>query len=149
MQPKQDPDFGLVGLGVVRRNFVRNMASPGCSGASYQDGLAVSSPDVCPMKNDETLFMRANPIEAAWRLMPALKGWTQSKPRDFPNYVAGSWHPKEAQTPLAQGPHWLLPPELANRAKSKPNLESAPTCENRLPFIRRTRLNSEKAAFRH
>jgi glucose-6-phosphate 1-dehydrogenase len=47
------------------------------------------------MNNDPTLFMRADQIEAAWRLlMPLLEVWANSPPRNFPNYAAGTWGPK-------------------------------------------------------
>jgi glucose-6-phosphate 1-dehydrogenase len=35
--------------------------------------------------------------EAAWvLLMPVLEVWANNRPRNFPNYAAGSWGPKEA-----------------------------------------------------
>ena len=49
------------------------------------------------MNNDPTLFMRADQVEAAWRLlMPVLEVWANDPARDFPNYAAGSWGPKAA-----------------------------------------------------
>jgi glucose-6-phosphate 1-dehydrogenase len=49
------------------------------------------------MRNDATLFMRAEFIEAAWQLlMPILDVWANHPARDFPNYAAGSWGPKAA-----------------------------------------------------
>lgn len=63
------------------------------------------------MKNDATLFMREDQVEAAWSiLMPVLKFWTENKPADFPNYSAGSWGPKEADNLVEQlGHKWILP----------------------------------------
>ncbi len=50
------------------------------------------------MKNDATLFMRADQVEAAWRLlMPVLEVWAVAPPSDFPNYAAGTWGPEAAQ----------------------------------------------------
>ena len=41
---------------------------------------------------DETLFMRADQVEAAWEaLMPVLDAWATPPPDGFPNYPAGSW----------------------------------------------------------
>jgi glucose-6-phosphate 1-dehydrogenase len=65
------------------------------------------------MKNDATLFMRADQVEAAWRLLtPVLNAWAVAQPGDFPNYAAGSWGPEEAQGLLAKGHSWPLPTEL-------------------------------------
>jgi len=37
------------------------------------------------MKNDATLFMRADQVEAAWRLlMPVFEVWAVAPPSDFP-----------------------------------------------------------------
>jgi glucose-6-phosphate 1-dehydrogenase len=81
---------------------------------TYQDGFAVPSPNAYEtllgdvMNNDPTLFMRADQVEAAWRLlMPVLEAWTESRPRHFPNYAAGSWGPKAARELLAcEGHAW-------------------------------------------
>ena len=81
---------------------------------TYQDSFAVPSPDAYEtllwdvLKNDPTLFMRADQVEAAWQiLMPVLDVWAKSTPRNFPNYAAGSWGPKAADELLArQGHAW-------------------------------------------
>ena len=73
------------------------------------------------MKNDATLFMRADQVEAAWRLlMPVLDVWTAAPPSDFPNYAAGTWGPEAAQGLLAQQGHsWALPMESVGRRTKK------------------------------
>jgi len=60
------------------------------------------------MIGDATLFQRADMIEAAWRATtPILDVWKALPPRDFPNYPAGSWGPKEASALLARdGREW-------------------------------------------
>jgi glucose-6-phosphate 1-dehydrogenase len=70
------------------------------------------------MNNDATLFMRADQVEAAWRLlMPVLEVWKTSVPSDFPNYAAGTWGPDAAQGLLArQGHSWSLPIDFAGRS---------------------------------
>jgi glucose-6-phosphate 1-dehydrogenase len=71
------------------------------------------------MKNDATLFMRADQVEAAWQLlMPVLETWQVSPPSDFPNYAAGTWGPEEAQRLLAQGHTWPLPTKLVPKSKN-------------------------------
>ena len=72
------------------------------------------------MKENATLFMRADQVEAAWRLlMPVLDVWAVAPPSDFPNYAAGAWGPEEAQGLLAQGHNWPLPTELVEQCKKK------------------------------
>jgi glucose-6-phosphate 1-dehydrogenase len=83
---------------------------------NYQDSFAVPSPEAYEtllwdiMKNDATLFMRADQIEAAWQiLMPVLEAWKKSTPGNFPNYAAGSWGPKAADELLAREGHAWRP----------------------------------------
>ena len=58
------------------------------------------------MNNDPTLFMREDQIEAAWGfLMPVLEEWANSRPRNFPNYAAGSWGPKAADKLIRRDGH--------------------------------------------
>ena len=49
------------------------------------------------MLGDATLFRRADMVEAGWGVVePFLDVWKALPPRDFPNYPAGSWGPKDA-----------------------------------------------------
>ena len=93
---------------------------------NYQTAFAVQSPDAYEtllwdvMKDDATLFMRADQVEAAWRLlMPVLEVWAEAPPSDFPNYAAGTWGPEDAQGLLGQGHSWPLPTELRSRKTKK------------------------------
>jgi glucose-6-phosphate 1-dehydrogenase len=84
---------------------------------NYQDAFEVRSPDAYEtllldiMKNDLTLFMRADQVEIAWKLwMPIIEMWKTSPPGDFPNYEAGTWGPEASNILLAQNGHsWPLP----------------------------------------
>jgi glucose-6-phosphate 1-dehydrogenase len=60
------------------------------------------------MLGDQTLFQRADMIELAWEIIqPILDVWKALPPRDFPNYPAGSWGPKESDGLLAHdGRKW-------------------------------------------
>jgi glucose-6-phosphate 1-dehydrogenase len=50
------------------------------------------------MIGDATLFQRADMVEAGWSVVePVLDVWKALPARAFPNYVAGSWGPKEAE----------------------------------------------------
>jgi glucose-6-phosphate 1-dehydrogenase len=49
------------------------------------------------MIGDQTLFQRADMVEAGWGVIdPVLDVWKALPPRRFPNYCAGTWGPKEA-----------------------------------------------------
>jgi glucose-6-phosphate 1-dehydrogenase len=60
------------------------------------------------MIGDQTLFQRADMVEAGWCVVsPALDVWKALPPRNFPNYAAGTWGPKEADELLERdGRHW-------------------------------------------
>jgi glucose-6-phosphate 1-dehydrogenase len=60
------------------------------------------------MIGDATLFQRADMVEAGWCVVsPALDVWKALPPRNFPNYSAGSWGPREADELLERdGRHW-------------------------------------------
>ncbi len=83
---------------------------------TYEGSFSVPSPDAYEtllwdvMRNDPTLFMRADQVEAAWRvLMPVLEVWAESSPRHFPNYAAGSCGPRAADELLAHEGHAWRP----------------------------------------
>jgi glucose-6-phosphate 1-dehydrogenase len=94
---------------------------------NYRGSFVAPSPDAYEtllwdvMKNDATLFMRADQVEAAWRLlMPVLEVWKATPPGDFPNYVAGDWGPEATQGLLVQQSHrWSLPTELVSSLRKK------------------------------
>jgi glucose-6-phosphate 1-dehydrogenase len=88
---------------------------------SYKEAFQVETPaayetllwDV--MVGDATLFMRADQVEAAWKLvMPILDVWAQNPAVDFPNYPAGSWGPESADLLVAGDGHNWLTPTLTN-----------------------------------
>ncbi len=60
------------------------------------------------MIGDQTLFQRADMVEAGWCVVsPVLDVWKALPPRNFPNYAAGTWGPKEADDLLERdGRHW-------------------------------------------
>jgi len=48
------------------------------------------------MEGDRALFLRADEVEQAWKVVdPILKAWADD-PGEIPLYRAGSWGPKEA-----------------------------------------------------
>ncbi|MEA3413827.1 MAG: glucose-6-phosphate dehydrogenase [Pseudomonadota bacterium] len=58
---------------------------------------------------DATLFKRADNIETGWSLVqPIIDVWQALPPREFPNYVSGTWGPTAADELLARdGRHWI------------------------------------------
>jgi glucose-6-phosphate 1-dehydrogenase len=99
----------------------------------YRESFAAPSPDAYEtllwdvMRNDATLFMRADQVEAAWGLlMPVLEVWKRTPPSDFPNYAAGTWGPEDTQGLLArQGHRWPLPTDLATGGRKRRGPASA------------------------
>lgn len=87
---------------------------------NYRDTFRRRSPEAYEtllwdvMKNDATLFMRADQVEAAWKVLtPVLEVWKETPPIDFPNYAAGAWGPEATQSLLIQPQHrWPLPLNL-------------------------------------
>ena len=61
------------------------------------------------MLGDATLFMRADQVESAWKVVaPVLDAWDSTKPSNFPNYSSGCWGPKNAEALITQdGRSWL------------------------------------------
>ena len=64
------------------------------------------------MAGDATLFRRADMVEAGWEaVQPILDVWRALPPRNFPNYAAGSWGPKEADELIERdGRRWSTGP---------------------------------------
>jgi len=62
------------------------------------------------MIGDPTLFQRADMVEAGWRVVaPLLDVWKALPPREFPNYAAGTWGPKDADYMLErEGRQWRV-----------------------------------------
>ena len=77
------------------------------------------------IEGNPTLFMRADQVEAAWRIIqPILDVWKTRQPVDFPNYAPGSWGPEDAEALIAKdGHHWAtLPEEKKESAKLTENI---------------------------
>ncbi|HEY6062365.1 MAG TPA: glucose-6-phosphate dehydrogenase [Chitinophagaceae bacterium] len=68
------------------------------------------------ISGNQTLFMRADQVEAAWKvIMPIVNAWQNRLPVDFPNYAPGSWGPEDAEALIAKdGHHWTTLPSETN-----------------------------------
>ena len=85
---------------------------------NYQDAYDGEEPEAYEtllfdvMEGDATLFMRADQVEAAWKiLMPVIEVWEERIPSDFPNYAPDSWGPEDAEALIARDGHnWIMKP---------------------------------------
>lgn len=85
---------------------------------NYDDVTATETPEAYEtlllevMSGDQTLFMRADQVEAAWEIiMPILNSWESRKSLNFPNYAADSNGPETAEALIARdGFHWFSLP---------------------------------------
>jgi glucose-6-phosphate 1-dehydrogenase len=64
------------------------------------------------IEGNPTLFMRADQVEAAWKVItPIVETWQKRQPVDFPNYTPGSWGPEDSEALIASdGHHWVTIP---------------------------------------
>jgi glucose-6-phosphate 1-dehydrogenase len=84
---------------------------------SYEEAFGSSPPEAYEalledtIEGDSTLFTRHDWVELAWALVdPIIQVWNLSKPRNFSNYEAGSWGPKEADELMQRdGRRWRRP----------------------------------------
>ena len=84
---------------------------------NYGTSFGASSPEAYErllrdvMSGDQTLFMRADEVEAAWGLItPILEHWATHRVKKIPLYKAGTWGPQEADALLtADGHSWRRP----------------------------------------
>jgi glucose-6-phosphate 1-dehydrogenase len=88
---------------------------------SYEDAYKGEEPEAYEtllydvMDGDATLFMRADQVEAAWKVvMPILEVCSARKPLNFPNYSPYSWGPEDAEALIARDGHnWISMPAKA------------------------------------
>jgi glucose-6-phosphate 1-dehydrogenase len=92
----------IMDLGLVKMDFDYSRDF----GASHSTGYERLLYDC--MEGDATLFQRADMVEAGWNIVQAvLDVWKALPGRNFPNYAAGSWGPKDADELLRRdGREW-------------------------------------------
>ena len=113
------PDEGIVLRFQAKQPGTKLSLKPVDMRFNYKESFSISLPDAYEtllwdvMKNDATLFMRADQVEAAWQIiMPILDAWAVKPPVDFPNYISGTWGPEAADNLLLPGHQWPLPTVL-------------------------------------
>lgn len=85
---------------------------------SYKDAYEGQEPEAYEtllldvMEGEATLFMRADQVEASWKvIMPIQEAWQTRIPVDFPNYAPDSWGPEDAEALIARDGHnWITLP---------------------------------------
>ena len=80
---------------------------------SYEDTFHEQEPEAYEtlledvIEGNQTLFMRADQVEAAWEVItPLLEAWQKRPPVDFPNYGPDSWGPEDADALIARDGHF-------------------------------------------
>jgi len=116
------PDEGIVLRFQAKQPGTKLLLKPVTMRFNYEESFSIPIPDAYEtllwdvMNNDATLFMRADQVGAAWKIiMPILDEWSGKPPLDFPNYAAGTWGPEEAKGLFNPGHHWPLPTELSEK----------------------------------
>jgi glucose-6-phosphate 1-dehydrogenase len=111
------PDEGVSLTFEVKPPGSDMVVSPLSLDFNYKEAFGSSPPEAYEalledcIEGDSTLFTRHDWVEAAWSLMdPIIQVWNLSKPKNFPNYEAGSWGPKEADEFVQRdGRRWRRP----------------------------------------
>jgi glucose-6-phosphate 1-dehydrogenase len=69
------------------------------------------------IEGNPTLFMRADQVEAAWKVIaPIMEAWQKRPAVDFPNYTPGTWGPEDAEALIAKdGNHWVTLPSKSSK----------------------------------
>jgi len=94
---------------------------------NYEDSYTTGTPEAYEtllldvFQGDATLFMRADQVEAAWKiLMPIIDTWNANSSPNFPNYAAGSHGPEDAEALIAKDGHnWIVMPIEKNKNGSE------------------------------
>ncbi len=110
------PDEGIVLRFQAKRPGPSMLLQPVTMRFDYEDAFdtppeAYETLLLDAIRGDATLFMRADQVEEAWKVVqPVLDSWAATPPAEFPNYAAGTWGPAAADRMLARdGRSWIEP----------------------------------------
>jgi glucose-6-phosphate 1-dehydrogenase len=111
------PEEGIITRIQAKQPGTRLLLGPVDMQFRYQDAFSTAPPEAYEtllldvIRGDATLFMRADQVECAWKIVaPVLEAWESMPPGDFPDYPAGSWGPESANLLIAREGHsWLQP----------------------------------------
>jgi glucose-6-phosphate 1-dehydrogenase len=102
----------------AKRPGLEMLMSPVDMQYEYSESYTSSTPEAYEtllldiMEGDSTLFMRADQVEAAWKIvMPIIEQWEKNPSTSFPNYAAGMTGPEDAEALIARDGHnWFVTP---------------------------------------
>lgn len=113
-----NPHMGVQLRFQAKRPGLKMLLNPVDMVFNYADTYSSGTPEAYEtllldiFRGDATLFMRADQVEAAWKLlMPVLNVWNANTAPVFPNYEAGTNGPEDANAMIARDGHnWLVTP---------------------------------------
>lgn len=115
------PDMGITVRFQAKRPGINPIVNPVEMIFDYQQAYDVEPPEAYEallldaMAGNAALFMRADQVEEAWRVvMPVLEHWGKNADLSLPQYNAGSWGPEEADALLRQEGHSWINPRATN-----------------------------------
>jgi glucose-6-phosphate 1-dehydrogenase len=119
------PDEGIVLRFQAKQPGVTLRLSPQEMHFCYADAFPTPAPEAYEtllldvMRGDATLFMRADQVESAWKVVaPVLESWGSVPLSDSAYYPSGSWGPESAEALIAQdGRSWLGPALVVKDSK--------------------------------
>jgi glucose-6-phosphate 1-dehydrogenase len=102
------PDEGITVKFGAKKPAAQMQMTPVEAEFYYRTAFGAATPEAYTtllldaMRGDATLFTRGDEVEAEWRIItPIEEAWAQLPPPSFPNYVAGTSGPPEADTLIA------------------------------------------------
>jgi glucose-6-phosphate 1-dehydrogenase len=109
------PHMGISTMFQAKRPGLKMLLHPVDMHFDYNESYTSGTPEAYEtlildiMEGDTTLFMRADQVEAAWKvLMPVINEWETNPPVNFPNYKAGSEGSEDAELLIAKdGNSWF------------------------------------------
>jgi glucose-6-phosphate 1-dehydrogenase len=106
------PHMGIRMRFQAKRPGLKMVLSPVDMVFNYSESYTSGTPEAYEtllldiMQGDSTLFMRADQVESAWKiLMPIVKTWEDNPSVNFPNYAAGTPGPEDAEALIARDGH--------------------------------------------
>lgn len=112
------PDMGIRLRFQAKRPGLQMQLNPVDMLFNYSDTYTHGAPEAYEtllldvIEGDATLFMRADQVEAAWKIVtPILETWQANPTANFPNYAAGLQGPELAEALIAKdGNNWVIMP---------------------------------------
>lgn len=115
------PDMGITIRFQAKRPGISPIVNPVEMIFDYQQAYDAEPPEAYEallldaMAGNAALFMRADQVEEAWKVvMPVLAHWESQEAKPLPQYASGSWGPPEADDLLKQEGHEWINPRATN-----------------------------------